>query len=381
MNQVRLLYLIVLLSVVAILLFPLHTIRYVHPEFNRLLVQLTGEEAVRVATHLSSTLPRWGRGGPFQKELMSWYGEEIEPFRRDLNLVKIKLFSPDGEILYSSDPKEIGGINRKPYFREVVARGSTYTKLIRREEKTLEDKAISTDVVETYIPVMRNGKFAGAFEIYYDISHSKARLDRILRKSSFGVLAVTAGFLLAVSLSTVAAFRSIRARNRLEKQLRELAETDPLTKCLNRRSMFRFLEAEVDRAARYGRPVSVILFDLDRFKAVNDTHGHETGDSVLRTFADRVRQNIRGSDIFARYGGEEFLLIAPETDLENAGILADRIRAVVEAHPHEKAGTVTASAGVCRFREDEDVNGLLRRADEALYSAKGKGRNRVEIAD
>jgi len=379
MNQFRLLFGVLILSTVAILVFPIHTTKYVHPAFNGLLTRLTEEEAVRLATHLASVFPHGD--GPFRKEsFLPRFGEKIETFRKDINLVKIKLFSPDGEILYSTDPREIGEINTKQYFREVVARGSPFTKVVRKQGKTLEDKVMFTDVVETYVPIMRNGRFAGAFEIYYDISNSKKRLDHIIRKSTYGVFAVTFGLLAAVILSSVAAYRSIRERNRMENQLRELAETDPLTKSFNRRSMFRFLETEVDRARRYGRPFSLILFDLDHFKAVNDTHGHETGDSVLLFFSELVRNNIRDSDIFARYGGEEFLVIAPETDLGNAGMLAERIRKLTEEHPHDKAGRVTVSAGACQVREQEDGSHLLRRVDQALYSAKSKGRNRVEIA-
>lgn len=382
MKPIRLLFVIVALSVVAILLFPIHLTRSVRPAFNQLLVRLTEEEALRMATHLTSSLPDRGERDPFRKEhFLPRYAEEIETFRRDLNLAKIKLFSSRGEILHSSDPKEIGETNHQEYFWRIVARGTPYTKVVRKPEKTLEGESLRTDVVETYVPVMRSGRFAGAFEIYYDISRSRERLDRILRESTYGVFAVTFGFLAAVSLSSVAAYRSIRERNRMEDRLRELAETDPLTKCYNRRSMFRFLDAEADRANRYGRPFSVILLDLDRFKSVNDTHGHDTGDSVLAYYSDLVRQNIRGSDIFARYGGEEFLVIATETDLSSACILAGRIRKVVAEHPHETAGTVTISAGVCRFREGEMVSDLLRRVDRALYSAKDGGRNRVEIAD
>lgn len=380
MIRFRLLFGVLLVSVVATLILPFYTTRYIHPAFDGLLTDLTEEEAVRMVTHIASTISPGDE--PFRKEsFLPMFGEEIDSFRRGVNLVKVKLFAPDGEIIYSTDRSEIGVINRKDYFHEVVARGTPYTKVVRKETKTLEDKMMFTDVVETYVPIMKGGKFAGAFEVYYDISKSKERLDRLIRRSTYAVFIVTLGLLAAVVLSSTGAYRSIRERNRMEEALRELAETDPLTKTFNRRSLFQFLEAEVDRARRYGRPFSLILFDLDHFKAVNDTHGHETGDSVLVSFADLVRKNLRGSDIFARYGGEEFLVLAPETDLSGAGVLAERIRKVIEDHPHDKAGRLTVSAGVGSFREGEDGTALLRRVDEALYAAKSEGRNRIKIVD
>ena len=379
MKRFRLLLGVLLISIVATLTLPVYTTRYIHPAFDGLLTRLTEEEAVRLATHLAASLSPGD--DPFRKEsFLPRFGERIETFRRDINLVKIKMFSRDGEIIYSTDRSEIGEINRKSYFHEIVAQGTPYTKVVRKEAKTLEDKVMLTDVVETYVPIVMDGRFAGAFEVYYDISKSQERLDNLIRRSTNAVFAVTFLLLVAVILSSAGAYRSIRDRNRIEKTLRDLAETDPLTKTFNRRSLFRFLEAEVDRALRYERPFSLILFDLDHFKAVNDTHGHETGDSVLVSFADLTRKKIRGSDIFCRYGGEEFLVIAPETDLSGACVLAERVRKGIEENPHHKAGQVTVSAGAGMFREGEDGTSLLRRVDKALYAAKDKGRNRVEIA-
>lgn len=121
------------------------------------------------------------------------------------------------------------------------------------------------------------------------------------------------------------------------------------------------------------------MFDIDHFKEINDTYGHLTGDDVLKTLADIVRENLRKIDSLVRWGGEEFMIIAPETDLEGAKILAERIRKKVESYKFDKIKTITISLGLALFEKDDTENSVIKRADDALYNAKKRGRNRVEI--
>lgn len=168
---------------------------------------------------------------------------------------------------------------------------------------------------------------------------------------------------------------------RLQADLTALANRDSLTGCLNRRAMNQKLDDEQNRFLRYRRPFSVVLLDLDRFKTINDTWGHETGDRVLITAASLVSETLRAGDQTARWGGEEFLLLLPETDAEAATALAERLRTAVQNHRFEPGGLeVTFSAGVAGARGDEDIETLCRRADQALYRAK-ETRNRVVRAD
>lgn len=158
--------------------------------------------------------------------------------------------------------------------------------------------------------------------------------------------------------------------------LEELAVTDPLTGVGNRRAALQVLEREADAHARYGRPLSVIMVDVDRFKRVNDTHGHQRGDEVLGDVGRVLQQSARVTDVVARWGGEEFLIIAPETGGEQAAELAERCRsAVVEAQPGGL--DVTATFGVEEFTTGDDPDSVVRRADERLYGAKRDGRDRV----
>lgn len=161
-----------------------------------------------------------------------------------------------------------------------------------------------------------------------------------------------------------------------------MARTDALTGCFNRRAMMERLENEVERVRRYGLALSLLMIDLDRFKAINDEFGHLVGDSVLRQIGDLLRREVRSVDTVARYGGEEFVIILPETGAKGARKFAERIRARVERHNFAEAGDplhTTVSIGVAGVTAEDAPTPelLLARADEALYRAKNDGRNLV----
>ena len=165
--------------------------------------------------------------------------------------------------------------------------------------------------------------------------------------------------------------------------VRREALLDPLTKVHNRKAFDDGLLRAVSHAAESGRPLCLMLIDIDHFKRFNDTWGHQTGDQVLRLVAMTVKSNIKGKDIAARYGGEEFGAILPDTDLEGALHVADNIRRAVQAKEllkrstNEKLGRVTASFGVAMLRPDDSPSSLIDRADRCLYAAKAAGRNAV----
>jgi diguanylate cyclase (GGDEF)-like protein len=167
------------------------------------------------------------------------------------------------------------------------------------------------------------------------------------------------------------------------RRIEELAELDELTGAFNRRCIMRVLDEEIARTHRHGQPCSIALIDLDWFKRINDAHGHPTGDEVLRTFAITMFANIRTIDRFGRYGGEEFLLVLPNTPVEAAARLLDRLRAIVadlDWSAFSPGMRVTFSAGVATLRTDEHSDSFLARADKALYASKAQGRNRITSA-
>jgi two-component system cell cycle response regulator len=167
----------------------------------------------------------------------------------------------------------------------------------------------------------------------------------------------------------------------LNTQLEHLAMTDELTGLTNRRSFFILGAREIKRAQRYQTPLSMLMIDLDGFKIVNDTYGHEAGDQMLQCLANTLKENIREIDLLARLGGEEFSVLLPNTEASAAVKLAERLRQAAEALYCSFQGqkvNVTMSIGVASFdNEMMDLDTLLRNADTAMYQAKHQGRNQV----
>lgn len=172
----------------------------------------------------------------------------------------------------------------------------------------------------------------------------------------------------------------LMAGDRLRAQYEHYASHDALTNVLTRRSFLASGEQELARCRRHGRRMALLLLDIDHFKAINDSYGHQTGDRVLVDFVGRIQPLLRRPDLLARFGGEEFVLLLPETSQDEAVAVAERILAAV-AEPHEGLPAVTVSIGVASNRADEsELDAVLARADKALYKAKAEGRNRVEVA-
>ena len=177
--------------------------------------------------------------------------------------------------------------------------------------------------------------------------------------------------------------RSVELKQAYDK-IEELAELDELTGALNRRSIMRTLDDQLDSARRGGEPLSIALIDLDWFKRINDVFGHPTGDEVLKTFAISIFANIRTADRFGRYGGEEFLLILPQTAQPDAAFILERLRMIVgdlDWSAFSDGMQVTLSAGIATLESGETPDALLARADAALYRAKELGRNRIALAN
>ncbi|WP_038054422.1 GGDEF domain-containing protein [Thioalkalivibrio sp. ALJ1] len=175
----------------------------------------------------------------------------------------------------------------------------------------------------------------------------------------------------------VAIGKDITDRVRMEDEVRRLAHTDWLTGLANRLSLGDTLETEMERSRRYGRPLSLIMFDIDHFKDFNDDYGHETGDEVLKKLADTVRKALREADALGRWGGEEFMIVVPETPCKGAATMAEKLRQTVAAMKTSCPISVTASFGVTDMRPGDTPKTFARRVDEAMYQAKEAGRNRV----
>nr|WP_316644199.1 diguanylate cyclase [uncultured Roseateles sp.] len=178
-------------------------------------------------------------------------------------------------------------------------------------------------------------------------------------------------------LSEEVALRTAELREAHEKLIK-LSVTDKLTGLLNRLGLEEAFTREIASAEASGRPMALILTDIDQFKSVNDTWGHQVGDTILQEFAAILLREARAGDVIGRWGGEEFLILCPQTSLEEAARLAERMRASVAAQVFSVVGSKTSSFGIAIFRPGDSEDSMVKRADEALYRAKEGGRNRVD---
>lgn len=185
--------------------------------------------------------------------------------------------------------------------------------------------------------------------------------------------------------AVLVALNDISARKEMEAELFRQASTDALTSLANRRHFMNLAEQEVRRAHRFGRPLTIMMLDLDHFKKINDTYGHGIGDSVLRETSRRAGESLRQSDVMGRLGGEEFAVLLPETDMRAARDVAERLRQHLAEQPIMADHTgisCTVSIGLAALaKDDSSIDHVLERADHALYRAKKQGRNRVEIEE
>jgi diguanylate cyclase (GGDEF)-like protein/PAS domain S-box-containing protein len=163
----------------------------------------------------------------------------------------------------------------------------------------------------------------------------------------------------------------------MEEKLKLLSVTDQLTQIYNRVKFHDALSEEIKRHNRYQTDLSIIMLDIDHFKSINDTHGHDVGDDVLVGLVNLVKSCIRDTDIFSRWGGEEFMLLLPYTTVDNASKLAERIRLKIQENLFEKVVTVTCSFGVSQFKMGDTIDTFTKRVDNGLYQSKHNGRNRV----
>ncbi|MEF8943649.1 MAG: PAS domain S-box protein [Desulfohalobiaceae bacterium] len=177
---------------------------------------------------------------------------------------------------------------------------------------------------------------------------------------------------------SVGLVKDISRRKMMEAKLQNMANTDQLTGAYNRHKFLEYLDYEISRVKRNNSPLSLVMFDIDHFKRINDTYGHGTGDETLRELVRITGETLRDVDILTRWGGEEFIVLTPDTDKLSASVLAERLRRTVEEHDFPGAGSVTISLGIVQYTGNEAIEDLINRVDERMYLAKRSGRNRVK---
>ncbi len=208
-------------------------------------------------------------------------------------------------------------------------------------------------------------------------------LEKELLKTFYSAMTVTIGISLTAFLITMALVgMNMILTGRLDETLekvRQLSVTDELTKIFNRKKFDEVLHEQTVKFKRYSRPLSLIMFDIDHFKNINDTYGHDAGDDILKEVVSTVKPLIREADLFARWGGEEFMILTPDTGKSGACEFAERIRVKISGKDFTKVSSLTCSFGVSTFLHTDTLDDFLKRVDTALYNAKKGGRNRVAV--
>ena len=262
--------------------------------------------------------------------------------------------------------------------------------------RTNRATGLTEDEIERTLLQMPSHPDLRALDVVYryrlDTVDESAKLPRAAMTVALRADGETIGSLSAISRSDPSAFpeATVDALDALARragpaignaqrfnQAREQAELDSLTGLHNRRLFYEFLSREIARAHRYERYVSLIVFDLDDFKRINERIGHLGGDGVLADVADQVRTVVRATDIACRVGGDEFAVILPESSRDDAELLADRIALAIRKEKIDKVGALKISAGVAELRQNDTAADLFKRADSALYRAKNAGKGRT----
>ena len=311
----------------------------------------------------------------------------MHDYLRPFDIVKIKVFSKQKEIIYSTDPSIIGKFDRDNVHLETALKGKVDAEL-KTTDKIVDlsdEERIDVDVVETYVPVTNAlGEVIGGAEIYMDVTGFRERLASVIGLSMTVIGLILTG---VFGMLYLVMRRGTKRLHEYEQRLHDLATTDVLTGTANRRFVLSRADEEFSRVkcerrgATHPGSAGYILVDLDHFKTINDTHGHQVGDAVLREVADRFTHCIRRHDTIGRYGGEEFLIIAPNSDCREVKEIADRVWQEVRDRPFEVGSLrldVTVSVGfACIDESDVSIGDVIKRADDGLYRAKTAGRDQV----
>ena len=212
---------ILIISIILVTTLPLYNYIVIRPSFDKFLTESTNDEALKIAKHFVTRFLS-KKAGISRNTIRYYVSSDIESLKSDFRLTKLKIFSNSGEIIFSSDPKEIGDLNNQRYFHDIVAKGKVITKGIQKKTKSLEGQVMSVDVVETYVPLMSDGNFRGALEIYYDITARKQQLDKLLSRSSALVFFIALGLLLSIIIILFIENKNIFKRKQVEKERENL---------------------------------------------------------------------------------------------------------------------------------------------------------------
>lgn len=214
----RLLRNILILAIVIVIALILYNIFLTVPSFTKLLINATKNDAVRITKHLASYLLISEKNEIGKDSLNIHLLKEVGKIKEDFELMNLKVFSASGEIIFSGDPNEVGEINQRRYFHDIVAKGRVYAEVVPKDKESLEGQKVTSDVLETYVPIMNDGRFLGAFEIYYDITGRRKQLNKLISQSSTITFMFASGLLIAIILLMYQENISMKKRRQLEEE-------------------------------------------------------------------------------------------------------------------------------------------------------------------
>jgi K+-sensing histidine kinase KdpD len=209
---------ILILAIIIVIALLSYNIFLTTPSFTKLLINTTKNDAVRVTRHLASSMLISETKEIGRDSLNAEVLEEVGKIKKDFELMSLKVFSPSGEVVFSDDPNEVGEINQNAYFQEFVAKGKVHATVVPKDKESLEGRKVTSDVLETYVPLMNHGRFLGAFEIYYDITDRRKQLDRLISQSSTITIIFATGFLIAIILILYEENIAMKKRRQLEEE-------------------------------------------------------------------------------------------------------------------------------------------------------------------
>lgn len=317
------------------------------------------------------------------KIIASWGEKEINSYEEFINYnnttTEIKILKKDFLVLINStinkDNNKLGNdiviFNLKPLMNEINSENIN-CEIIYSEEKI--NGVEKDNIVVEYRRLLNTNYWLKSETLKNQLYHS---LNSLSSK-------IIGGFSILLFIISVVFYRTLTSTskeviNELENKVEiitEISETDDMLGIYNRSKFIDVLKSEISRSRRYNHDLSLIMFDLDCFKVINDEYGHQVGDEILIEITEIIESEIREIDLFARYGGDEFMILNPETKLENAVRLAERLKKKISSTNFTEVNKITLSFGVTELKDKDDIDSLLKRVDDALYKAK-ESRNAV----
>ncbi len=386
MLRIKLLRNLLILSLVIAVFFPGYEYLFVHPAYNDLLTKETENEAVRYASYMVRTL---GLEDQFltKDRLPDQLQEKLRPVSRDNRLLKLRIFSTQGEVIFSTLAEEVGTLNKSSYFRELVAVGQVYSKIVKKHQSTAEGAITEIDVVETYVPFMAGGNFGGAMEVYYDITASVSRVKQLSLHSMGTTLLMSLGFLLAIFVALYRAHMSLQERDKAEEALRvanavleqRVADRTCELSIANKQLTDQIVERTEAQAA-LGQALEGIRGDREKLDGILSSvpdgvvvtdgemhvlHMNAAAESILETSLDKALGRSLGQfsqdvdfikkvnqHLNANYGSEIFDFEAPATDLGASHIYQVRMSRLV-SDESKSPGVILLFRDVSKERDVE----------------------------